>query len=111
MVRHGSQLRTSPWAERSFAPLRMTENKRTGSIPVLDSHFICVGRSAPGLGRNANAQAILHPRGRNDEQWRKEEAKQRVQPDQRDVEAAKPKADPKGAKRTMSFQASAPDDF
>lgn len=56
----------------------------------------------------ARAEAIRHPSGRDDEQRREKEAEQRVQPNQRDVEAAEAEADPECAKRTMRFQASAP---
>ena len=69
-----------------------------------------LGSLALGLDRSTHADSIHQPRGRNDEQRRQEEAEQRIQPDQRNVEAAEPEADPESAKRTVSFQASAPDE-
>jgi hypothetical protein len=53
-------------------------------------------------------QAIRQPGSWNDEQRREKEPKQRVQPNQRDIEQAEANADPQRAKRTMRFQASAP---
>ena len=52
-----------------------------------------------------SAEPILEPRRRNDEQWRQEETKQRVQPDQRDIEAAESQTNPERAKRSVSFHA------
>jgi len=49
--------------------------------------------SAVRLGA-AYAQAIREPSSRNDEQRRQKEAEQRIQPNQRDVEAAEANADP-----------------
>lgn len=59
--------------------------------------------------RAPGREAILQPGCRNDEQRREKEAEQRVQPDQRDVEAAEAQTNPECPQRTVCLQAYAPD--
>src|SRR5262245_11615586 len=88
--------------------------KRTGANPVLNFAFtydtVARRRRKSGLrGFALGVQLVHQPRLRDEEQRREKEAEERVQPNKRDVEAAKAKADPQGAQRTMRFQASAPE--
>ena len=54
------------------------------------------------------AYSILQPRERNQEQRREDNAEQRVDPDQANIEAAEAESDPENAQRSVSFQESAP---
>lgn len=112
MVRHGSHDRTLNCAPAGRATVHAmpSEKKRTGNIPVLQRRFM-IGDVIGALPRRSElrirgprAQTILQPRRGNHEQRRQKEAEERVQPDQRDVEAAEADADPECAERTVSFQ-------
>ena len=91
--------------------LSEARKKRTGKIPVLENDLAT--RASPLTSRRrrlaARRHAVSQPRSGDDEERRQEKAKQGIQPDQRDIEAAEAEADPQCSQRTMSFQAIAPE--
>src|ERR1043165_5742616 len=120
MVRQGSQERVMNCAPPTAGPVRtvattrttsrrenrrMGEKKDGGRAPSISNE--CGLLSAAHLLASPH-DLILEPGCRNDEERRQEKAQQRVQPDQRDVEAAEAETDPDGAKGAMRFQENAP---
>jgi hypothetical protein len=67
-------------------------------------------RTTSATHRSLPEHLVLEPGERNDEQRRQDEAKQRIDPDQRDVEGAESETDPEGAERAVRFQDVAPRD-
>ena len=75
-------------------------------VPHESSSLDVPARSATHGG--LPAQPILQPRERNEEQRRQDNTKERVDPDEANIEAAEAESDPENAQRSVSFQESAP---
>lgn len=113
MVRQGSVVRTSCARAGAQAvavaasQTTMVDRRRRRSFRTAAARPMDLARPAECSGARRR-EAILQPGCWNDEQRREKEAEQRVQPDQRDVEATQAETNPECPQRTVCLQTYAP---
>src|SRR5690349_23272722 len=101
MVRQSRHGRTGSWAGSRGASRRKRKGRST--CCSLIAHPTCTLRRL--LAVVAALLEVHQPGHWNDEQRCQEEPEERIEPDQRDVEAAQPDADPQNGQWSLTFHA------